>query len=215
MPRHQRSLPCTALVLCLFFIGSNLSLGQPLFLSVTNFGARGDALAISASVISNSPTITCATNHFTSADVGKIVELFGAGAPTGPTNHEDLVATIVRVANAQTAILDRVCGLSTNEIGGLYGVNNAAAFQACLAGCSGTNTVVDIPPGQYLLISPQALDPAYVMPNMFATYPAVTIQKGGVTFAGAGPERTILLGCGAWQRKGEHAYRGSLSSGLI
>jgi hypothetical protein len=179
-----------------------------LFLSVTGFGARGDATTILARTISNSPTIICPTNRFTSADVGKVVELFGAGAATSPTNHQDLVATIVRVANPTMVTLDRACGLTTNQIRGIYGLNNAAAFQDCIAACTGNNTVVEIPAGQYLLISPQAIDSAYVMPNMFDTYPAVTLQKGGITFSGAGPERSILLGCGAWQMKGAHAYRG-------
>jgi hypothetical protein len=152
--------------------------------------------------------IICLTNTFTTADAGKVVELFGAGAATSPTNHQDLVATIVRVDNPTTVTLDRACGFTTNHISGIYGINNAAAFQDCIAACTGTNTVVNIPAGQYLLISPQALDPAYVMPNMFDTYPAVTIQKGGITFSGAGSERSILLGCGAWQMKGAHAYRG-------
>lgn len=146
-----------ALLVCLFLIGSLPSPGQPLFLNVTNFGARGDATAISAITISNSPMIICLTNTFTTADAGKVVELFGAGAATSPTNHQDLVATIVRVDNPTTVTLDRACGFTTNHISGIYGVNNAAAFQDCIAACTGTNTVVNIPAGQYLLISAQAL----------------------------------------------------------
>ena len=205
---QHRPLPYPVLFVCLLLLGSLASRGQSLFLSVTNFGARGDATAISAKTTLNSATVICPTNRFSSADVGKVVELFGAGAATSPTNHQDLVATILSVANHTTVTLDRVCGLTTNQITGLYGRNNTTAFQACIAACTSTNTVVDIPAGQYLLISSQALDPDYVMPNMFDTYPAVIIQKGGITFSGAGPEHSILLGCGAWQRKGAHAYRG-------
>ncbi len=52
---------------------------QTFFLNVTNFGARGDVAAITANTISNSATIVCPANHFSIAEAGKVVELFGAG----------------------------------------------------------------------------------------------------------------------------------------
>jgi hypothetical protein len=199
---------CVILFAWLYLAGQTLSSSQTPFLNVTNFGARGDAATLLANTVSNSTTIICPGNRFTSVDVGKVVELFGAGATTSPTNHQDLVASIVSVNNGTAVTLNRSCGITANRVIGVYGINNASAFQACIDDCSGTNTVVNIPAGQYLLVSPEALNSTYVMPNMFDTHPAVTIQKGGITFTGAGPGNSILLGCGAWQLKGTFAYRG-------
>jgi len=203
-----RSFVCLCLCAGWLLPGASQGLGQSLFLNVTNFGACGDAVNLSVNITSNSPMIGCPLSPFILADVGKVVELFGGGAATGPTNHQDLVATIVGVGNDGTATLDRPCGVTTNGLGGVYGRNNAAAFQSVIDACKGTNTVVNIPAGQYLLLSPQVLDRSFVMSNMFETYAAVIIQKGGITFAGAGADQSALLGCGAWQLKGAYAYRG-------
>ena len=196
------------LLVWLFSIGSFRARGQAPPLNVIDFGARGDAITISVNTVRGFATITCPANLFTGADLRKVVELFGAGGATSPTNYQDLVANITRIIDDHTLMLDRACGNTTNGIPGIFGLNNAKAFQACIDACTGTNAVVNIPAGRYLLLSPQALNTNYIMPNMFDTHPAVTIQKGGITFAGAGPERSILLGCGAWQLKGSFAYRG-------
>lgn len=187
----------------------NRSQAQVTTLNVTNFGARGDAVQTFVMTVSNSAVITCATNLFSSGDVGKVIELFEAGAPHAATNHEDLIATIVGYTDARTVTLDRVCLNTAGNLLAVFGRNNAAAFQACLDSIT-NDTVVNIPDGRYLLLSPQAVDTNFVMINDSEVYPAVSIRKGGISFVGASRENTVLLGAGAWQRKGGHAYRGMM-----
>jgi hypothetical protein len=200
----------TLLTNCLLLIGSQFSTyAQTATLSVTNFGARGDAVQFLASTVSNSATITIqSTNRLSTSDVGKLVLLFGGGPATTATNNQDLVGQIVQVVNGTNLTLSVHAGLTTNQVTGIYGTQNAGSFQQCINACTGTNTVVTIPSGRYLLISPQVLDPNFVMQNEFETHQAVTIQKGGIHFLGADRDSTVLLGCGAWQIKGAYAYRG-------
>jgi len=180
-------------------------------LNVTNFGALGDAVPLLAITTSNSPSILCQTNRFATADVGKIVELFNAGPATSPTNNQDLVGTIVSVQNSTRITLSCVCGVSLTNAVGIYGRNNSVAFQNCINSVTNLATI-NIPAGSYLMLSAQVLDTNFSMPHMFATYPAVTVRRGGITFLGASRTNTILLGCGGWQLKGPWAYRGYLIS---
>src|SRR5580698_5262522 len=74
--------------------------GKAATLNVVNFGARGDAIQTLANTVSNSTIVTMAsTNQLSAADVGKLIELFGVGPATSPTNNQDLIAFIVSVAN--------------------------------------------------------------------------------------------------------------------
>ena len=175
-------------------------------LNVTNFGARGDAVQFLANTKSNSVVVTT-TNHLSSSDIGKVIELFGAGPLGTSTNHQDLLAKIVNVVNATDLYLSSVAGATTTKCAGVYGTNNAASFQACI-NAAPSNTVINIPNGTYLIIGSQALDPNFVMANMFETHPSIVIQKGGLTLLGQSESGTVLLGCGAWRNKGSYAYRG-------
>src|SRR5215469_7012705 len=70
-------------------------------LNVVNFGARGDAIQTFANTVSNSTQVTLdSTNRLSGADIGKLIELFGVGPATSPTNNQDLIATIVSVTSA-------------------------------------------------------------------------------------------------------------------
>jgi hypothetical protein len=178
-------------------------------LNVSNFGAQGDAVQFLVNTAINSSVITVqSTNHLSSADVGKLILLFGAGPATGPTNNQDLVATITQVSNGTNITMSIPAGVTSHGVFATYGTQNATAFQNCINAATGTNTIINIPAGTYLLISPQAISTSFVMPNYATTYPAVTIQKGGLHFLGSGMTNTILMGCGAWQLKGAFAYRG-------
>ena len=175
-------------------------------LNVTNFGARGDAVQFSVNTTSNSVVVTT-TNQLSSADIGKVIELFGAGR-WGVSNlyHQDLLATITNVVNATNLYISRVAGARTNGCQGVYGHNNATNFQACI-NAAPSNTVINIPAGTYLIIG-QSNFVSTFSPTLFITYPSITISKGGLTLQGKNQTNTILLGCGAWQNKGSYAYRG-------
>jgi len=191
----------------LLALGSgNSTQAQVSTLNVINFGARGDAVWFHASTVSNS-VIATTTNILSSDDVGKTIELFGAGPLGASTNHQDLLATITNIVNGTNLYLSVKAGASSNNCYGVYGTNNAAAFQACIDAAP-SNSVIYIPDGTYLLIGPKAFDPQFVMSSVFETYPSVAIQKGGLTIKGQSRTNTVLLGCGAWQLKGSYVYRG-------
>jgi hypothetical protein len=193
-------------------------------LNVTNFGAKGDCANITVSVTSNSAVVVT-TNQFSSADVGKVMQLFGAGfkaslSSTGyfngnyagtPTNHQDLVATILSVANGTNVTISSACGVTTNNILCTYGTQNMMAFSNCIAAAPTNPTTIYIPTGNYLLIPPTALDTNFVQSGEFDSYPTITIRRGGLHFLGDGTNLTVLTGNGAWQQKGlDCAYRGYL-----
>ena len=79
---------------------------------------------------------------------------------------------------------------------------------------AGTNAVINIPGGNYLLIPPQQLGSPFTAWYMSA----LVITNGGITFSGAGASKTTLTGCGAWQifvngitgRNDGETYRGFL-----
>jgi hypothetical protein len=219
-----QSLRCRPwLLLILLGLASMVHVAPAATLNVTNFGAVGDCREVYVRVTTNSAVIAT-TNMFTAGDVGKVVQLFGAGyfsslSSTGafggnyqgtPTNHQDLVATIIAVANGTNVTLSSVCGVTTNNIRCTYGTQNKAAFDNCITAAQ-SNDVIYIPAGNYLLMPPSALNPNYVQKGQFDCEPTITLFKGGLTFRGDGTNASILTGNGAWQQKGwDSAYRGYL-----
>jgi len=179
-------------------------------LNVTNFGARGDAAPILAKTTAGSSVITVLKNNFSSRDVGKLILLFGAGPATTPTKHQDFLGRIVSVTDGSLLTVFPSVGASGVNMTGFVGTQNALAFQNCVDAASGSNTIIQIPAGQYLLVPSNLLNSNFVMKNASITSAAVVLQKGGLHFLGAGPEQTTLLACGAWQLKTNHASRGQL-----
>jgi hypothetical protein len=179
--------------------------------SVTDYGAIGDAIQTLAATTLNSTNVTLQTgNTLSSADVGKLIELFGVGASTTPTNNQDLIAIILGVTNGTNVAISVPAGISSNAVPCTIGTQNAQAFQQCVNACQGTNTVVLVPPGRYLMVPSAMLAPAFVMKGYSATPTAVTIQKGGIQFLGTDPASTILLGNGAWSLNNNYVIRGWL-----
>lgn len=208
--RHSR-LAQTALLALLAFGGQEASFAQPAPLNVLDFGAVGDALQILVNTVSNSTMVTFPPgNPLSNADVGKVIMLFGVGQPTTPTNNQDLLGQIVGVANGTNVTISMPAGRTAAQVPCTYGTQNAPAFQNCVNACAGTNTIVSVPPGNYLLIPPTALDPHFVMSFYSDSYPAVTISKGGIHFLGADPDTCILTGNGAWLLRTNWCYRGEM-----
>ena len=180
-------------------------------LNVTDFGARGDADSITANTVSGSPVVTVpAANAFSSADIGKLVLLFGAGPATTPTNHQDLIATIQRVEHGTNITLSAAAGATSNNVFCTYGTQNAEAFQSCVDAASGTNTVIKIPAGNYLLVPPMQVTGFEMKSGGGPVAAAVMLRKGGIQFQGAGMAETILTGCSAWKLQGKFVHRGQL-----
>ena len=199
------------LSVAVLFIAGNWFPAMSASWNVTDFGARGDAVQTLASCTGNSTQITlAATNRLSISDVGKLIELFGVGANTSGTNYQDLIATILTVTNGNTVTISTPAGNTVNNVNCTYGTQNAGAFQSCVNACQGSNAVVLIPAGQYLLVPPLVLDPAFVMAGSSTLCPAVSISKGGIQFQGDTPLDTVLLGNGAWTLNNGSVQRGVL-----
>lgn len=178
-------------------------------LCVTNFGARGDVFETLAATVQGSPLVhLLPTNRLSSLDVGKLLLLFGAGPETTPTNQQDLVAKILSVNHRTNVTLSVPAGITASQVTVTCGTQNASAFQQCIDACSGSNTVVLIPKGRYLLVPPVMLDTNFVMTGAGNAQPSVLLRKGGICFLGEDPSSSILIGCGAWMLKGGWVHRG-------
>jgi len=183
--------------------------GRAATLNVVDFGARGDAIQTLASTISNSTLVVLVpTNRLSAADVGRLIELFGIGPATSPTNNQDLIATIVSVHSSTRVTISKPACVTATGVHCTYGTQNAAAFQNCVNACQGSNNVVIIPSGTYLIVPPQIFST-----NNYGSLrmpPAITLNKGGIKFVGNTPNNTVLLGNGAWILNNGTVQRGML-----
>jgi PKD domain len=211
---HKGNLPPNhlSLLICAFcfFLSVFLTRAQT-SLNITDYGAVGDGIKFSVNTVSNSTVVTVSgTNTFSSADVGKVIEVFGAGPWVSYSNwgavvtQQDIVCLITNVSADGTSLsLSIPCGWTMNAVC-VVGTNNAPAFQAAINQASSlvssgqyTNVTINIPAGTYLMMSSNVLNPNYVMNSISDTHPALTISSGGITFLGDCASNTILLGCGA------------------
>jgi hypothetical protein len=199
------------IVMLAFQAGLALRLSGQTNMSVLDYGAQGDAVRISAATVSNSPVVTFpASNPLTSLDVGKVILLFGVGPATTPTNNQDLIASIVSVTNGTNITISSAASSTATQVPCTYGTQNAGAFQRCVDAASGTNALLEIPAGNYLLVPPSQLQPSLRSSDYWNWRTAVVIQKGGLHFQGAGSDSTVLTGCGAWV-----LYSGAVQRGWI
>lgn len=197
------------LLLYVFFLCNTVLLGD--VVHVREQGANGDALRCDVEAVSNSNIISLqGTNQCHLQDLGKVIMLYGAGVSSTGTNHQDYLGKIVGVPDKQHLSLSKPLGISATNLHGIYGTDNATAFQRCVDRAYGTNTVIMVPPGNYLMIPPDLMNQGYEMKGDSETRAAVVIQKGGITFRGNDSKTTMLTACGAWQLKGKHVSRGVL-----
>ncbi len=206
---HRRLAPMALLLLWLVLGGQWVLHAESTSLNVTNFGARGDAVQILVTTISNSSMVTFpATHPLASTDVGKVILLFCVGQATTPTNNQDLIASIVSVSNGTNITISGTTSLTATQVPCTYGTQNSGAFQACIDASSGTNALIQIPAGNYLLIPPSQLNPVLRANDFWSWRTALLIQKGGLHFLGT--DRTVLTGCGAWS-----LYAGAVQRGWM
>jgi PKD repeat protein/lysophospholipase L1-like esterase len=192
-----------------------------LTLSVTNFGAIGDGETFSVNTVSNSTVVSVSgTNVFSASDIGKVIEVFGAGpwidySNWGPVvTQQDIICLITNVTDGTNLSLSIPCGYTMNAYC-VVGSNNGPAFQAAVNNATSlldsgqaTNVVISIPAGTYLMVSSNVLNPNYQMISISDTHPALIISSGGITLQGQSATNTILMGCGAGMN---HLVQGSLT----
>jgi len=177
----------------------------------TKSEAKGDARMIAVTTELNSPVVRLVSKDtISNADLGKAIMLDGAGSTTAGTNHQDYLGKVIEVPDERHLTLSKPLGVTATNVHGIYGTDNAPAFQKYVDRAFGSNTVIMIPPGNYLMIPPDLYDPEYRMSQNSEIRAAVVIQKGGITFKGGNSKTTILTACGTWQLKGKYVSRGML-----
>ncbi|MGO8698099.1 MAG: hypothetical protein ACLQVY_10320 [Limisphaerales bacterium] len=216
------------LAACLITFGApSSSLAQTAILNVANFGATGDAVQFWVNTTSNSAVVTT-TNQLSTADIGKTIEVFGAGPQTIGLNSSNLLATnnqdwvgvitnVVAGTNIYVTMTDFIGqpfvpqATLTNTFA-TYGTDNTPAFSKAIAACSTyTRAIINVPNGTYLCI------PVYHTTNGYS-YASIMIHRGGLQFVGQSQVNTVLLSKGAWIIKNTqdgtsgdgNAYRGFL-----
>jgi Right handed beta helix region len=199
----QRSIIALLLLLALAEV-------QAAPIDLASLGAQGDLVHLSVKTTGNSSLVISEDHAFTRADLGKVVEIFGGGVSTSASNHQDLIGKITDVVNEHAVRISPSPQITDSNIACVLGTDNAPIFQKAVEQASGSNSVIWIPAGNYLLIPRDLTNPNYQMQRDSETRAATTITKGGITFKGEDPKTTILTACGAWQLKGNYVSRGQI-----
>jgi hypothetical protein len=169
-------------------------------LNVADFGAKGDAVQFYVNTTAGSALVTTA-NQFSTADIGKTIEIFGVGSPTTginsygtlTTNNQDLIATIINVAGGTNLYISVMPQATRANSFATCGTDNTPAFTGAIAAAAGyTNVTINIPSGTFLCM------PTLQTGNGYA-FGSIIINRGGLHFVGQGQGNTTLLSRGAWQ----------------
>ncbi len=165
---------------------------SPCDFDVQSFGAKADAIQLIATTFAGTNYVRLNSPPAAAPTSGAVIELFGAGTATSHGCHEDLIARIEKVSESTNLWISTSPTVSS-QTDCTIGTDNAHAFQAAVRAAQGqTNTAVYVPPGKYLLM------PTGIGSRANTVSAAVTITAS-VRFRADDPERTILLGNGAWQ----------------
>lgn len=170
---------------------------------VTDFGAQGDLSQLqNINTVSNSTTLTSPTARFAPGDVGKLVEVFNAGAWEGVSNAT-LFAYITTVVSPTNVTVSAPAGATGSQWFGLYGTDDRPAFLNAIAAAAVPADNIIIPTGNYFLIPP-----GMSMGNN--DFNAIQLHRGGLTFAGQGS--VTLTGVGGWVTYNNQGQRGPIFS---
>lgn len=133
-------------------VASNFNVKDPAY------GAKGDTklVAVTASITSGSPNLTATGATFGSGDVGKVIEVPGAGAAGA-----GLVTTILTFTDATHVVLAANASTTLTAVSQniYYGTDDTAAIQAAMAaayavtgGVLGGGGNIFVPAGGYMVI---------------------------------------------------------------
>lgn len=136
-------------------LGGLLRAQSGAYVSVTSYGAKGDAITHGDGVATaGSATFASASSSFSAADKGKFIEITGAGSNTGMLNgagtaYGILTTTIQSVQDAQTITLAAEAHYSGTKLHFVYGTDNTAAFHSAYAAAR----PLSVPAGSYLIVA--------------------------------------------------------------
>jgi hypothetical protein len=157
-------------------------------------GAEGDArVADNCTATAGSPVVTCTTDWFSSADLGKVVAVYGAGDAWRKTTRP-LTSHIVRVGSTRSIVLAEPARSSGRSPRVVWGTDDTAALQQAVDSLAarsinnGPGGVLSIPAGHYLvreLSLPCARIGTFSQGTCDASYNRIWIR-------GAGRAQTLL-----------------------
>ncbi len=179
-------------------------------IDISSLGARGDLTHLMVNTERNSSLVSSVKHSFSRNDLGKVVELIGAGPVTSTNNHQDLIGKITDVVDEHSVRIFPSPQKTASNVPAIFGTDNAPIFQVAVDRAQGINTMIIIPEGNYLVIPSDLMNSGYQMKGDSETRAAVVISRGGIHFMGVGKSRSILTAAGAWQIKGKYVSRGQL-----
>ncbi len=116
-------------------------------INLQEFGARVDGRVVGdASMSSGVATLTSAAAAFTSADVGKLVAVSGAGA-AGAT----LQTTIASITDSSHAVLTAAASTTISPTNAYIATDDSTAFSNALAAANAKGTTIRVPAGRMAL----------------------------------------------------------------
>jgi hypothetical protein len=137
--------------------------GVPTVLNVrdTPYRAKGDGRSFQAAITTATNVLTAGTAAFTASDIGKLVNIVGAGAAggllsttlSGVTNSTTATTTV----NASTTVSNQVCTLSSDDgpafasaLSDAHANGGGAVYVPQVAGFYGINQLLDVPDDVWL-----------------------------------------------------------------
>ena len=183
----------TKIIIALIVI---LTLRASAQISVTSYGAVGNAIQFYANTTAGSVLVTT-TNTSVTPTIGDSIEIFGAGTPTSGTGsygtttncNMDLIGVITNITSITNLYVTVAAKSTTTNTFATYGHNNQTNIANCLA-AAGAGQTITFPAGTFLVLG-------VTNATAYGSF-GILLTNGNMVFSGAGPSQTILLGQGAW-----------------
>jgi len=170
---------------------------------VTDEGAVADYVTnYTASVVSNSTTVTINNPGTNTFHTGQVIQLFDAGTNVfSGTNlivaSQDLICLIQSVSAVTNIVLAYPCGVTSTNIHCSIGTQNRTAVQNAInLAETGPGNTVYFPAGNFFWCHPDLLDPTIAMTSEFQARPGVTVTSGSLTFMGTNGTHLFSAGAG-------------------
>lgn len=116
----------------------------------TEYGALGDGIHLfDGNISSGSTTFTSLSATFTSADIGKVITIVGAGG-----TNVDLTSTITGFTNSHSITINDSALATVSNVSFLYGTDDTSAIQSAIDATQGTTNkfgTVYFPAGIYIV----------------------------------------------------------------
>lgn len=179
---------------------------------VKDYGAVGDGIVLTdAAITSGQASLTSASASFTGADVGKAIQVNGAGASGAP-----LVTTIAARVSSTQVTLNTTAG-TTVASGGrvVYGTDNTAKLQQWLTDVTATGGTLVAPEGNYVFSGAQVTGTAFTYAySGQVLLPARSQAQARPTWSIVGSRQPILSHFGSVLSENEPLAGGTIFTSL-